>query len=368
LGKWQGTVDVTGMTAGSFWNRKRVFLTGHTGFKGGWLTLWLSSLGAEVYGFALPPATNPHFFGAANVEGAMAGSTFGDIRDEQSVASAIRSCNPDIVFHLAAQALVRASYARPVETYSTNVMGTVNLLEAVRFAPSVRAVVNVTTDKCYENHEWVWAYRENEPLGGSDPYSSSKACAELVNSAYQKSFFSSGRPALASVRAGNVIGGGDWAEDRLLPDFFRAWDAGRAVRIRSPDAIRPWQHTLEPLSGYLRLAELLFSSGAEFGESWNFGPHEDDARPVIWLASQFASRTGCSWELENAEQPREAVHLKLDSSKARSRLGWHPRWRLATALEKAIEWHSEWRRDGDMRALTLRQIKEYEQSDKRGEE
>ena len=350
----------TGSLSPAFWRGKRVLVTGNTGFKGGWLCLWLQSLGAKVYGYALDAPTDPHLFGVARVGEGMAGNTFADIRDAGAFTRAMQAAQPDVVFHLAAQPLVRYSYAAPVETYAVNVMGTVNLLEAVRATPSVRAVVNVTTDKCYENREWVWGYREDEALGGHDPYSNSKACSELVTAAYRRSFLDAAGVALASARAGNVIGGGDWAADRLLPDFLRAMDAGVAPQVRSPNAIRPWQHVLEPLSGYLLLAERLFTERAAFAEAWNFGPADEDARPVRWIVERLVSATpGAAWTCDATPQPHEASHLKLDSSKARARLGWRPHWQLATTLDKTLEWHASWRRGKDMRAVTLAQITEY---------
>lgn len=267
---------------------------------------------------------------------------------------------PQIVFHLAAQALVRQSYREPVATFATNVMGVVNLLEAVRSAGGVRAVVNVTTDKCYENREWPWAYREIEPMGGHDPYSASKGCAELVTAAYRASFLKEAGVAVATARAGNVIGGGDWAEDRLLPDIFRALDARRTLPVRSPHAVRPWQHVLEPLSGYLALAEALAGGNGDFAEAWNFGPADDDARSVGWIVERLASRLpDLVWQVDAAPQPHEAHYLKLDSSKARSRLGWQPRWRLAEALDRTLQWHQAWRAGADMRAVCLAQIADH---------
>lgn len=347
-----------------FWLGKRVFITGHTGFKGGWLCLWLQSLGAEVHGYALEPPTDPNLFSIANVGERMAISTIADIRSAAKLTATMQAAQPEIVFHLAAQPLVRRSYAEPVETYAVNVMGTVNLLEAVRATPGARAVVVVTTDKCYENREREWSYRENEPLGGHDPYSSSKACAELVTAAYRRSFFEHAEVALASARAGNVIGGGDWASDRLIPDILRAFDSGTVLRIRSPHAIRPWQHVLEPLSGYLRLAERLYeNAGADrraFAEAWNFGPADEDARPVSWIVERLtAGIPGAAWTSDQAPQPHEASYLKLDSSKASARLGWRPRWRLPIALDKTLEWHAAWRQGGDMRQSTFSQIDEY---------
>ena len=348
-----------------FWRGKRVFLTGHTGFKGGWLALWLQGLGAEVHGYALEPPTEPNLFTVARVGDGMLSSVIADIRDGTMLATSLQAARPEIVLHLAAQALVRYSYVQPAETYAVNVMGTVNLLEAVRSTPGVRAVVNVTSDKCYENREWVWGYREQEPMGGYDPYSSSKGCAELVTTAYRRSFFNQAGIALASARAGNVIGGGDWAVDRLIPDFLRAADAGETLKLRSPQAIRPWQHVLEPLSGYLMLAERLYLEGEMAAEPWNFGPADEDARPVRWIVERLAAqRSDVSWECVSASQPHEAHYLKLDSSKARTQLGWRPRWQLETALTKTIEWHEGWRRGKDMRALTLTQIADYQSSRK----
>jgi CDP-glucose 4,6-dehydratase len=344
----------------TFWHGKRVFLTGHTGFKGGWLSLWLQSLGAEVHGYALNPPTEPNLFTVAKIGQGMANSEIGDIRDADKLRHAMQAARPEIVFHLAAQPLVRYSYAQPTETYAVNVMGTVNMLEAVRATSSVKAVLNVTTDKCYENREWVWGYRENEAMGGFDPYSSSKACAELVTAAYRRSFLESAGVALASARAGNVIGGGDWAADRLIPDFLRALDAGETLRIRAPQATRPWQHVLEPLSGYLMLAERLYTGGTAFSEAWNFGPADEDARSVLWIVQRLAEiHTDINWQCDETLQPHEAHYLKLDSSKARNRLNWHPRWRLHTALQKTLEWHNAWKKAENIQSITLAQITDY---------
>lgn len=352
----------------SFWSGKKVFLSGHTGFKGSWLSLWLQQLGAEVTGYALPPPTNPSLFEVAHVERGMK-SIIGDIRDGVMLGNVMREAAPDIVIHMAAQPLVRRSYVDPVETYSTNVMGTVHLLEAVRQTPSVRGVVNVTTDKCYENKEWVWGYRESEPMGGFDPYSNSKGCAELVTAAYRNSFFNSGKygehqVALASARAGNVIGGGDWAEDRLIPDILRAIEAGQSVNVRNPHATRPWQHVLEPLSGYLVLAEKLYTQGPAFAEAFNFGPAEEDARPVEWIVEELTKSwgEGAAWHLDGGTHPHEAHYLKLDCSKARAELCWSPRWHLGQALQAIIVWHkahSAPMGSQDMRALCLQQINAY---------
>lgn len=344
-----------------FWRGKRVFLTGHTGFKGGWLSLWLQSMGAEVHGYALNPPTANNLFTEADVGKGMASSVIADIRETGKFSQAMKSAQPEIVFHLAAQPLVRYSYAQPAETYEVNVMGTVNLLEAVRATPGVKAVVNVTTDKCYENREWLWGYRENEAMGGFDPYSSSKGCAELVTAAYRRSFLEPAGIALASARAGNVIGGGDWAPDRLIPDLLRALDAGETLKIRSPLATRPWQHVLEPLSGYLLLAEQLYTGGAGFAEAWNFGPTDEDVRPVRWIVERMAEmRKTVKWQSDEALQPHEASYLKLDSSKAHNRLSWQPRWHLQTALQKTLAWHEAWRKTEDMRTVTLAQIAGYQ--------
>lgn len=344
-----------------FWSEKSVFLTGHTGFKGGWLSLWLQAMGAKVHGYALNPPTNPNLFTVAEVGSGMANSEIADIRDQEKLSHVMQTAKPEIVFHLAAQPLVRYSYDQPAETYAVNVMGTVNLLEAVRATPGVKAVVNVTTDKCYENREWAWGYRENEPMGGFDPYSSSKGCAELVTSAYRRSYLEPAGIALASARAGNVIGGGDWAADRLIPDFLRALDEGEALRIRSPLATRPWQHVLEPLSGYLILAERLYMAGAEFAEAWNFGPADQDARSVRWVVERLAEiRKDVNWQCDETTLPHEAHYLKLDSSKAHNQLNWRPRWQLATALDKTVDWHQAWREGQNMRVTTLAQIADYQ--------
>jgi CDP-glucose 4,6-dehydratase len=351
-----------------FWRGRRVFLTGHTGFKGSWLALWLQDLGAEVVGFSLAPDTDPALFRLARVAEGMR-SVLGDIREPAPLAAAMAEARPEVVLHLAAQALVRRSYREPVATYATNVMGTVHLLEAVRAVPGVRAVVLVTTDKCYENREWPWPYREDEAMGGHDPYSSSKGCAELAASAWRRSFFPperwpEHRVAIASARAGNVLGGGDWAEDRLVPDLLRALDAGRELVLRSPGAVRPWQHVLEPLSGYLMLAERLHQDGPAFGEGWNFGPWDSDARPVGWIVERLLALAGPGGRYR-VEAPPAGVHeagqLRLDSSKARARLGWRPTWGLERGLEAIMEWHRAYRAGADLRATTLRQIAAFEE-------
>lgn len=344
----------------SFWEDKTVFLTGHTGFKGGWIAHWLHELGASIWGYSLEPPTQPNFFIEAQLKKRLTHSTVGDIRDLTALTSALKEAKPDIIFHMAAQPLVRESFNTPIETFAANVMGTLNVLEAARQCGTVRAIINITTDKCYENKEWPWPYRENDRLGGHDPYSASKACAEIAAAAYRSSFLADANIQLANVRAGNVIGGGDWATDRLIPDFLRALDAKETLIIRSPSAIRPWQHVLEPISGYLLLAEKLYSEGSEFGEAWNFGPKDDDAKPVRWIVDQLCICTpGANWRTENARQPHEAGLLKLDSSKAKTRLGWAPRWCLEDALDKTLEWHQAWRQKADMADITIAQIQAY---------
>ncbi|MGY6239930.1 CDP-glucose 4,6-dehydratase [Burkholderia ambifaria] len=356
------------MITPSFWSGKRVFLTGHTGFKGSWLTLWLRSLGAEVTGYALAPDTTPNLFSLARVEEGIE-SVIGDIRDREQLLDALRRAGPEVVIHMAAQSLVRTSYSNPVETYEANVMGTVHVLDAIRQVRTVRSVVIVTTDKCYENREWEWGYRENEAMGGYDPYSSSKGCAELVTAAYRNSFFNEAaydthRVAIASARAGNVIGGGDWASDRLIPDIIKAISAGEIVNIRNPRAIRPWQHVLEPLCGYLLLAEKLYVEGPRYAGAWNFGPNDIDAQPVQAIVERLTSRwgDGAHWQLDGGDHPHEATYLKLDCSKARARLGWHPRWDLDFTLDKIVDWYRAAHEHEDVRALTLAQIADYSRS------
>ncbi len=367
MGRSQSALENMGMNAmgvaPDFWRGKRVFLTGHTGFKGSWLSLWLQSMGAHLQGYALPPPTQPALFEEAKVAQGML-STVGDVRDLSHLTEAMRRFAPEIVLHMAAQPLVRLSYAQPVDTYATNVMGTVHLLEAARLTDSVRVVLNVTTDKCYENQEWHWGYREDEPMGGHDPYSNSKGCSELVTSAYRRSFMAERGIALASARAGNVMGGGDWAQDRLVPDILRALEKQQAVLIRNPHAIRPWQHVLEPLSGYLCLAQHLSASGQAFAQAWNFGPRDEDAQPVQWIVQRMtqAWSQGATWQVAQGDHPHEAHFLKLDISKARAELGWQPRWSLDTALQKITEWHQAWLAGRNVRELCLSQIAQYQES------
>lgn len=325
----------------TFWQGKRVFLTGHTGFKGSWLSLLLNRLGARTSGYALAPQSGPSLYEIAGIGATVQHSSVADIRDQSGLAFAMNAAQPEIVIHMAAQALVRRSYLDPVETFATNLMGTVNLLEAVRNLPSVRAVLIVTSDKCYENREWVWGYREDEALGGYDPYSSSKACAELATAAYRRSFFSGNATPIgvASARAGNVIGGGDWAEDRLIPDIMRAVARGESARIRNPSSIRPWQHVLEPLVGYLSLIQGLWGAPTEFSGAWNFGPAETDARSVEWIADEICRLwPGASWKRDVSSHPHEAHYLKLDCAKSRHGLGWRPTLDLAAALAWTVEW------------------------------
>jgi CDP-glucose 4,6-dehydratase len=344
-----------------FWRAKRVFISGHTGFKGSWLCLLLQHWGAELKGYALEPSASPALFTEANVAEGMT-SELGDVRNLEALTTSMIAFEPEVVIHMAAQPLVRLSYYEPVETYEVNVMGTVNLLEAVRHCPSVKAVVNVTTDKCYENREWVWGYRENEPMGGRDPYSSSKGCSELVTSAYRSSFFSeASSTTVATARAGNVIGGGDWAVDRLIPDILRAFESSLPVVIRNPKATRPWQHVLEPISGYLLLAERLYSDGHQYAGGWNFGPVSEDAKTVDWILDFMVVQwgEGAHWELDEEAQPHEAQLLKLDISKASHRLNWRPRWDLSKTLNSIIDWHQSWLAGHDVKQTTLRQISHY---------
>ena len=359
MGFWQGSLEGVGMRS-DFWRGRSVFLTGHTGFKGGWMALWLSHLEAQVYGYALSPPTTPSFFTATQLQERLTQSSLGDIRDLAALTQAIQQAQPSVVIHMAAQPLVRESYRDPVETYATNVMGTVNVLEAARQVETVAAIVNITTDKCYHNQEWLWPYREVDRLGGHDPYSSSKACAELVTTAYRNSFLAEAGIHVASVRAGNVIGGGDWAKDRLIPDFLRALDAGKTLRVRSPNAIRPWQHVLEPVSGYLLLAEKLVTEGHAYAEAWNFGPEETDAKPVSWIVNRLCQKNpNAQWELEGTSQPHEAGLLKLDSSKAKARLYWSPRWSLETALDQTINWHQAWKQGHSMADVSIQHLEAY---------
>lgn len=345
-----------------FWQGKKVFITGHTGFKGSWLSLWLQLLGAEVLGYSLPAPTEPSLFELAMIGKGMT-SVVGDVRDLEHLSQVVRDFQPEIIFHMAAQPLVRYSYANPVETYSVNVMGTVHLLEAVRQVGTVRSLVNITSDKCYENREWVWGYREQEPMGGYDPYSSSKGCAELVTAAYRNSFFpADSQTAIATARAGNVIGGGDWSSDRLIPDILRAIINKQTIVIRNPQAIRPWQHVLDPLAGYLLLAEKLYQGKKDFRNGWNFGGSDRDTQPVAWIVDKMLELwvdAGIGWECDRIPQPHEANYLKLDCSKAKTHLGWEPQLDLTTALAWVVEWTKAWAKGTDMWEFTKQQILEY---------
>ena len=362
MGRREGTLENLVKT----WHGQRVFLTGHTGFKGSWLALWLNRLGAQVRGYALDPCTEPNMFSLAGV-GAVVDDVRGDVRDCAELEAAMTEFAPQVVFHLAAQPIVRRSYVDPVGTYATNIMGTVNLLEAVRKTPSVRAVVCVTTDKCYQNQEWIWPYRETDPLGGYDPYSSSKACAEIVSAAYRSSFFPIERirehhVAVATARAGNVIAGGDWSEDRLIPDLIRGFKSGRPVLIRHPNAVRPWQHVLDPLHGYLILAEKLLAEPVRFASAYNFAPNNEDTWPVERIATKLTEMWGSSaaWTHDSGPSPHEANVLRLDASKARAELGWKPRLNLEAALEWTAAWYRGWNQGEDMARFTLEQIGNYD--------
>ncbi|MDA8905256.1 CDP-glucose 4,6-dehydratase [Candidatus Thioglobus sp.] len=342
-----------------FWDGKRVFLTGHTGFKGSWLSIWLSHLGASVYGYALLPPSSPSLFNVAKVDN-LVKTKIGDIRDHELLYKSMVNFKPDILIHMAAQPLVRYSYNNPIETYETNVIGTAKVLQVARSCKNLKAIINITTDKCYENLGFDKSYKETDPMGGYDPYSSSKGCAELVASAYRSSFFDDLGIGIASVRAGNVIGGGDWAEDRLIPDILRSFQMTKPVKIRNPKATRPWQHVLEPLSGYLVLAQKLYYNNKEYSDGWNFGPKEQDVKPVGWILDNMLEYfPGSSWGLDKDSNLHEAGFLKLDISKAEYKLGWRPLWKLSDTLNKIVLWHNAWKNDEDMQAICLSEIEEY---------
>jgi CDP-glucose 4,6-dehydratase len=354
----------TGLVDPGFWRERRVLLTGHTGFKGSWLSLWLATLGARVTGLSDQIPTTPSLFDTANVA-ELVNDTRADVRDAAALQRALDEAEPETVIHMAAQSLVRPSFADPRATYETNVMGTVNLLDAIRQSPTPpTAVLIVTSDKCYDNREWEWGYREDEPMGGHDPYSNSKGCAELVTDAFRRSFFSApdSATAVASARAGNVIGGGDWALDRLVPDIMRGALAGEPIRIRNPNALRPWQHVLNPLSGYLVLAQALHTTPTEHATGFNFGPADEDTRPVSWLADRITEKwpDSLEWRHDPGPHPHEATYLKLDSSRARARLNWRPAWDLADGLDSTVEWYQALKREEDMRAVTGRQIQAFQ--------
>ena len=365
MGSRQSTVENMGVSlslSASIWHGRRVFITGHTGFKGGWLSLWLSSLGAKITGYALAANTEPNYFTAANI-GECINSVIADIRDYTCLLEAMRQAQPEIIFHLAAQPLVRRAYRDPRETYETNVMGTVNVLEAARHTPGVHGVVIVTSDKCYENREVNSGYAESDPMGGHDPYSSSKGCAELVTSAFRHSYFSSNAAEvlIASARAGNVIGGGDWSEDRLIPDLLRAFSKNAVALIRNPRAIRPWQHVMEPLCGYIMLAERLLQNDHQFASAWNFGPANTNSVPVAQIADQFCKLWGqqAAWQQDANEHPHETHLLALNSDKVRSQLGWQAILPLNAALALIVDWHTAFARGDDMRTVSLGQIQNY---------
>lgn len=349
-----------------FWNGKKVLITGHTGFKGSWLSLWLQHLGADVSGYALPAPTAPSLFDVAHVAANMYSVT-GDIRDLARLKKVISDRSPDIIIHMAAQTIVRSSYSNPIETYSTNVMGTVNVLEAVRVSRTARVVLIVTSDKCYQDQGWIWGYRENDPMGGRDPYAGSKGCAELITSSYINSYFApadyaSHGVAVASARAGNAIGGGDWAQDRLIPDIVRAVTAGRPVVVRNPNAVRPWQHVLEPLNGYLMLAQKLWEYDPSYVGAWNFGPHGEDAKPVQWVVEAILSMwgNGLQWIPDEGIHPAESNYFIVDSTKARRLLAWSEKLRLYTALKWVVEWHKPYQQGSDMRHVSEAEIKRFE--------
>ena len=342
-----------------FWQGKRIFLTGHTGFKGSWISLWLSSLGAKVKGYSLDPLTTPSLFNEAKVY-SLIDSHIGDIRDQDNLYQSMVSFNPDILIHMAAQPLVRYSYKKPIETYEVNVVGTVKVLEVALSCSNVKAIINITSDKCYENDGRKVGFKESDPMGGYDPYSCSKGCAELVTSSYRRSFMQDHGIGIASVRAGNVIGGGDWADDRLIPDILRSFEKNKTIIIRNPKAIRPWQHVLEPLSGYLLLAQKLYESPKEYAEGWNFGPNEEDLKPVDWIVEKMInSWPNSSWKLDESNNPYEADFLKLDISKSKSKLDWSPVWKLSQTLERIIFWHKAWLNKQNMQTECLREINAY---------
>lgn len=348
-----------------FWHNKKVFITGHTGFKGSWLVMTLAKLGAQITGYSLAPNTSPNLYSLCKVEELLEKSYIADIRDQKKIESAIEESCPDIIFHMAAQPLVRESYLAPRETFEVNIMGTINILEAARKVKNLKALINITTDKVYDNKEWHWGYRENEPLGGHDPYSSSKACSELVTQAYRNSFFEVNdgvnNLALASVRAGNVIGGGDWAKDRLIPDCLTSLLSNKEIIVRNPSSVRPWQHVLEPLSGYMMLAEKLYLEGAKYASAWNFGPADTDAKPVDWIVKKLCETWGsdAKYVINDSQQPHEATYLKLDCSKANTELNWNSKWNIQNTLIKIVEWTKAYENNSDMREMTYNQIEEY---------
>jgi len=342
-----------------FWTGKRVFVTGHTGFKGGWLCLWLNHLGSSVKGYSLEPPSSPSLYEVAKID-SIVDSQIGDIRNQELLHKSMVSFNPDILIHMAAQPLVRLSYDEPIETYEVNIMGTVKVLEVARHCPNLKAIINITTDKCYENLGLDKSYSETDPMGGFDPYSSSKACSELVTSSYRRSYLNDLGVGLASVRSGNVIGGGDWANDRLIPDILRSFELNKSVIVRNPNATRPWQHVLEPLSGYLLLAQKLYTNSEKYSEGWNFGPNEKDVQPVHWILDKMISYwPNASWTLDDNVNPHEASFLKLDISKASEILGWTPTWDLKMTLGNIIRWHKLWIGDAEMQQVCITEIDNF---------
>jgi len=344
----------------SFWKGRSVFLTGHTGFKGGWIAMWLTMMGAKVNGYSLEAPSVPSFYSETRLKDRLNFSTIDNIQNLSALKNAINYVKPSVIFHMAAQPLVRESYISPVETFKTNTIGTVNLLEAARMLDTVEAIINITTDKCYESKEKLIPYVESDKLGGYDPYSSSKVCAEMVSIAYKNSFLKERGIKIATVRAGNVIGGGDWATDRLLPDFFRSIKEKKKLLIRSPNSIRPWQHVLEPLSGYLLLAEKLVTEGENFEGAWNFGPQENDAKSVSYIVNYLSKKIpNIEWEIDKASQPHETKLLLLDSSKAKIKLGWSQKLSLELALDKTIEWYQAMKNNQLMADFSISQIKSF---------
>lgn len=347
-----------------FWKNKSVFITGHSGFKGSWLSLWLSSLGCNVHGYSLEPNTNPNLYSIFDIAKNITSSTFGDINNQILLKKALKECNPEIIIHMAAQPLVRESYRTPVETLNTNIIGTANVFDAARDLQNLKVILNITTDKCYKNLERTEPYKETEALGGHDPYSASKACSEIITSAYMKSFFNDLNINIASARAGNVIGGGDWSKDRLIPDLINANSNKKNLDIRSPSATRPWQHVLEPLSGYMALVEMLYQDGNKFNEPWNFGPDDKDVKSVEWISNYCSKKlVNLNWvDTSNQYSPHEAQLLQLDSTKAKAKLKWAPKWNIEVALDNTINWYESFANGNDMKKITLDQIELYQNS------
>lgn len=360
MGITEGTLENM-VISDSFWAGKKILITGHTGFKGGWISLWLNMLGADVAGYSLEPPTEPSLYENLNLNGVLSLDILGDITDLKKLNSALVDFRPEIIIHMAAQSLVKKSYEAPILTYNTNVMGTVCVLEAAKKVSSVKTILNITTDKCYENKEWIWPYRENEALGGYDPYSSSKACSEIISSAYRDSFLRDIGIGLATARSGNVIGGGDWAANRIVPDTMRAFMNGEALTVRNPDAVRPWQHVLEPIYGYILLCQKLYQEPDKYADSWNFGPDNSEDKPVSQLADFMVKEwgAGATWELDQNAHPHEAQQLRLDSSKAKKYLNWSQTWSIEKALKETVRWYKAWFNNENVRNVSLMQIEKY---------